>query len=127
MRRALAMICVLTVLLLGGGLWADTAQTRTARRYLRAAEGIRAQALDARYDDALQEQRYWHALWQRDAAWLNLLVSHHHTRAVNSAFTLLGTALDEGARIETLQALDALTDALNDVAESDAPKLENVL
>lgn len=127
MRRAVWLICALTALLLGAGVCVDTLQTRAAERYLRAAEDVRAQVLADDLDAAWQEQRYLHALWQHDEDWLNLVVSHHHTRAVNTAFTRLDTALAEAARLEALQALDELTDALTDVAESDAPRLENVL
>ena len=127
MRRAVWLICILTVLAVSAGFWVDSSQTACAERYLRAADALREQVLENRLDAALQEQRYWHALWQHDEDWLNLVVSHHHTRAVNTALTSLGTALSENERVEALQALDALSDALTYVAEGDAAMWGNIL
>ena len=127
MKRAIILITVLTLGLVGLSLWMDTTQTRTAEAYRARVPVIRDALRAERYDDALLYQSELHALWQHDVGWLNCLVSHHHTRAVNTALTALATALENRWPTEALQALDALDDALGDVQKSDAPLWENIL
>ena len=127
MRRALTLIVILTVLSVGPGVWLDVLQRNTARQYKRSFEEVRQAVIAGFPQQARQEQTYLHALWQRDALWLNCLISHHHTRAVNTALLKLDTALEMNWNQEALQALDELYDALGDIESSDFMSLENVL
>lgn len=56
-----------------------------------------------------------------------LLIGHHHTRAVTSAMLHLSTALEQRWRDETLRALDEVVNALSEVESSDFATLENIL
>lgn len=127
MRRAYVLIIVLTVLGFGAGIWADLAQQNTAREYLDAFINVREAVERGNLDAASQEQAYLHAKWQHDAVWLNCLISHHHTRAVNTAMTELATAFQYQWTDEALRALDRVEDALEDIEGSDFATLENVL
>lgn len=127
MRRALWLISVILTLILALGLWMDLSQQNVARTYLASVAQIRALTEEGKQEEALQEQRYLHALWQRDELRLNCLISHHHTRAVSAAMTELGDAISHRWEPETLQALNALEEALREVERSDFPYWENIL
>lgn len=85
MRRALILIITLTALTFGCGMWVDHLQSETALTYLKGIHTIRAAVLEGRLQDAAMEQAYLHAMWQHESSWLNCVISHHHTRDVNSA------------------------------------------
>ena len=127
MRRALILILVLTAGTFGSGWWLDHLQQNTARRYLAGLDAVRQAVLENRMDEARREESYLHALWQHDAPWLNCLISHHHTRDVNSALLKLATALEMGWQERAILALDEAWDALDEVAHSDLPAWENIL
>ncbi len=127
MKRALILIVVITLSCFGLGAWLDHWQTETAYAYMRGARAVREAVLEGRGADARAEQAYLHALWQHDEPLLNALISHHHTRAVNTAMLELATALEQDWPDWALRALDALQDALDDVAVSDSARWENVL
>ena len=127
MKRAITLICVLTLVCVGAGTWLDVTQTRTAQQYRDALPALRSALLTDRYDDAYLQQAELHARWQNDEHWLNGVISHHHTRAVNLAMVQLATAIEQQWRDEALRALDLLEDALLDVEQSDSFRLENVL
>lgn len=127
MRRALILIIGLTVLTFGLGIWTDLRQRDTADRYIGMLEEVRADVLAMRMNEALREQAYVYALWQQDSAWLNCLISHHHTRAVNSAMLHLGTALEMEWQQEALIALDEAYGALVEVRDGEFAKVRNIL
>ena len=127
MKRAIWLICTLTLLCVAAGVWTDSAQSGTARRYMAQLPALRALVQAEDFPTALERQSELHALWQGDALWLNKIVSHHHTRAVDGALLSLATALEEGWRTEALQALDALYGALGEITSSDSFLLENIL
>lgn len=127
MRRAVTLIITLSVLCVGLGLWMDLSQQGMAESYLEGAERVRVHLEAGDSAEALAEQARLHDSWQRDAHWLNCLVSHHHTRAVSLAMVQLRTALRQGWDREAWQALDLLEDALRDVEGSDFPYWENIL
>lgn len=127
MRRAVLLIVILTLSTVSLGLWMDLSQQKVARQYLDGVSLLRELITQGKQEDALAEQAYLHASWQRDAKWLNCLISHHHTRAVTSGMMVLATALELDLEAETYQALDQLMDALRDVEQSDFPYLENIL
>ena len=123
MRRAVVLIITLTVLSVG----LDLSQRNTARGYMDSFGVVREALEQGNLDMAAREQAYLHARWQHDAKWLNCLISHHHTRAVNTAMLELSTALEQRWQDEALRALDRVMDALGDVASSDFAALENIL
>lgn len=127
MRRALTLILVLLVLSLLPALWLDIRQRDTARSYMDGYEQVRRLLLAEDRQEAEAEAACLHALWQRDEKWLNCLISHHHTRAVNTALLKLSTAMAQSWPDECLQALDEVQDALSDIAGSDLLTLENLL
>lgn len=127
MRRALALIITLTLLTFGAGTWLDIYQRDTARGYLAEFGAVRKLLLQGRHEEAAREEAYLHARWQQDAKWLNLLISHHHTRAVSTAMLELATALEQDWEDEALRALDRVTDALGDIEVSDFVTWENIL
>ena len=127
MKRALVLIVVLTAGTFGCGWWLDHLQQHTACRYLAMLDEVRTAVLDSRMDDARREESHLHALWQHDAGWLNTLISHHHTRDVNSALLKLATALEMNWHERAILALDEARDALDEVAHSDLPAWENIL
>ena len=127
MRRALILIFSLTLLTFGLGFWTDTRQRQAADEYIGMLENVRAAVIGMRMDDALREQAYVYALWQQDSRWLNCLISHHHTRAVNSALLHMATALEMGWRQEALIALDEAFDALTEVRDGEFATLRNIL
>lgn len=127
MKRALLLLCILLPLLFGAAIVCDTLQTKTAMRYRQQLEPLRRQLLAGDFEGAWDAQRLLHASWQGDEPWLNYLISHHHTRAVNTALLHLSTALEQGWDLEALRALDELDDALGDVEKSDAPSWQNLL
>lgn len=127
MRRAVILIVALTVLSVGLSVWLDLSQRNTARGYMDSFGLVREALEQGKMDEAAQEQAYLHARWQHDAKWLNCLISHHHTRAVNTAMLELATALEQRWPDEALRALDRVMDALGDVASSDFASLENIL
>ena len=127
MKRALILIVLLTLITFGCGSWLDHLQQKAAQQYLDGFHAVR-RLIEA--DDmaaAEREQAYLHALWQKDAHWLNVLLDHHHTRDVESAMRHVATALQERSRIQALLAMDELTDALEEVAERDVALVENIL
>lgn len=127
MRRAMTLIVVLLVLSLLPALWLDIRQRDTAQSYMAAYEQVRRLLLAEKPQEAEDEASYLHALWQRDETWLNCLISHHHTRAVNTALLKLSTAMAQGWQEECLQAIDEVQDALSDIAGSDLMSVENLL
>jgi len=127
MRRALVLITVLTLFTFGCGLWLDHLQRDTAEDYLQGVQEIRRMVLDGRMQEAKREQAYLHALWQRDAAWLNCLINHHHTRDVDAALLHLATGLEMKSELLCMAALDEAQDALEEVARSELPRWQNIL
>lgn len=127
MRRALILIITLSLFTFGCGWRLDKLQHDTAMRYLHSLSGVRQSVLDGRMSDARSEQAWLHALWQRDAHWLNCLIDHHHTRDVDGAMLRLSTALQQENRLVSLLLLDETMDALAEVAERDMAALENIL
>lgn len=127
MRRAMTLIVVLLVLSLLPALWLDIRQRDTAQSYMAAYEQVRRLLLAEKPREAEDEAAYLHALWQKDETWLNCLISHHHTRAVNTALLKLSTAMAQGWQEECLQAIDEVQDALSDIAGSDLMSVENLL
>ena len=127
MRRSLILICVLSMLCLGTSLWVDITQQQTAREYLQALPALREAVLQNNMAEAFAQHAMLYANWQHDVRWLNFFVSHHHTRAVTTAMAELATAMEQGWEDEALRGLDSLKDALEDVAASDFPYLENIL
>lgn len=127
MRRALLLILLLTAFTFGCGLSLDHLQQKTALRYLDDLHAVRVLVLEGQMDSAAREQAYLHALWQRDAKWLNCLIDHHHTRDVEGAFLKLATAMEQRWPDEALTAIDEASDALDEVARSDQPCWENIL
>ncbi len=127
MRRAVWLVAVLGVVGIALGVWLDLLQTQTARDYLDGCSVVREHLLQNELEEAAHEQAYLHAKWQHDVTWLNLFISHHHTRAVGSAMLELATALEQRWRDEALRALDKVTDALGEIESSDSATLENVL
>ena len=127
MRRALILIISLTVFTFGCGWWLDHLQSETALSYLKGIHTIRAAVLEGRMQDAGMEQAYLHAMWQHDSDWLNCMISHHHTRDVESALMKLATGLELQSPVLSLLALDEAQDALEEVAVSNLPLWENIL
>ena len=127
MRRALILIITLALFTFGCGFWLDMLQRDTAEAYLEGVSAIREAVMDGRMDDAAMDQAHLHAMWQHDSAWLNCLISHHHTRNVGSALLKLSTGLELESRVLSLMALDEAQDALEEVATSDLPVWENIL
>ena len=127
MRRAYALIIILTAVSVALGLWADLTQRNLAQEYLHQAERLRRQVAQGKMEAARDAENLLHAKWDKDSLWLNCLIDHHHTRAVSTAFLQLSTALDMGWQIESLKSLDLLEDALTDIGQSDFPHLNNVL
>ena len=127
MKRALILIISISVIGFGCAMWLDHLQQETAMGYLRALEGVRRSVLDGRMEEARSEERYLHALWQHDARWLNALVDHHHTRDIGGALVHLSTALELGWQEQAILALDEAQDALEEVAQSEQPRWENIL
>lgn len=127
MRRALTLIAVLLVLSLLPALWLDIRQRDTAQSYMAAYEQVRRLLLAEKTEEAQAEAAYLHALWQKDETWLNCLISHHHTRAVNTALLKLSTAMAQSWPEECLQAIDEVQDALSDIAGSDLMSVGNLL
>lgn len=126
MRRALTLIIVLSLFTFGAGLWLDTLQRDTARAYLDGLSLVRSYVRNGRMDKARSEQAYWHARWQHDAHWLNALVTHHHTREIESAMVSLATALEMGWEKESYLALDEAGQALSELEGSDFFHPENI-
>ena len=83
MKRALILIVVLTLGSFGCGSWLDHLQQKAAQQYLDGFHAVRRLIEADDMDAAAREQAYLHALWQKDAHWLNVLLDHHHTRDVN--------------------------------------------
>lgn len=127
MRRALTLIVVLLVLSLMPALWLDIRQRDTAQSYMDGYEQVRRLLQAEERQQAEAEASYLHALWQKDEKWLNCLISHHHTRAVNTALLKLSTAMAQNWPDECLQAIDEVQDALSDIAGSDLMTVENLL
>ena len=127
MRRALILIVVLTAGTFGCGLGLDHLQRETALEYMQRLTAVREAVLEKRMDDAQREQAYLHALWQHDSAWLNCLISHHHTRDVSYAMLKLATALEMDWQDRAVRALDEALDALDEVAHSEQPAWQNIL
>lgn len=127
MRRALILIIGLTVLTFGLGICTDLHQRAAADRYIGMLHQVRSAVMERRMDDARREQAYVYALWQQDARWLNFLISHHHTRAVNTALLHMTTALEMGWKQDALVALDDAYDALIDVRDGEFATLWNIL
>ena len=127
MRRALILIVTLSVLSFGCGLWLDNLQRSTAEQYMKRLNTVRTAITEGRLDDARRDERMLHALWQRDAKWLNCLISHHHTRDVHSALLHLETALEMEWPERALHAADEAFDALGDISTADFATWENIL
>ena len=127
MRRALMLILFLSAFTLICGWWADRVQQNTALGYQQQLMAVRDLVLSDEMEAAAREQAYLHALWQRDAKWLNCLIDHHHTRDVNAALTSLATALQQRWPQQALLAIDEAEDALREIADSEQPVWENIL
>lgn len=127
MRRALILILSITAISFGGAAWLDHLQQSKAMGYLRALEGVRTAVMNGRIAEAQREERYLHALWQHDARWLNALVDHHHTRDISGAMVKLSTALELAWPQQAILALDEAQDALEEVAQSEQARWENIL
>ena len=127
MKRALILIVVLTAGTFGCGWQLDHLQQKTAQRYMQQLSHLRMLVLDGSMEDARREEAHLHALWQHDSAWLNCLISHHHTRDVTSALLKLTTALEMDWPVLAVLAVDEALDALEEVAQSELPKWENIL
>lgn len=127
MKRAMVLICVLTVLCVSSGLIVDITQQNTARSYLDALPEVRRAVLLGDMTEAYIQQSLLHANWQHDVNWLNCFVSHHHTRAVTTAMLQLATALEMGWPDEALRSLDILQDCLMDIEKGDYFSWENFL
>lgn len=121
------LIVTLSILLVGCALLCDFVQRDTAAQYRDKALGLRRLVSSGELDKALHEHAYTHALWQHDEKWLNLIISHHHTRAVSLSLTKLETALSRGWQDEALRELDELDEALKEIESSDWPTIENIL
>ena len=126
MRRALILICTLTLFCFGTGTWMDRLQCRTAESYLSRLAEVRSLILDSQMEEAAQKQSFVHALWQHDEQWMNCLISHHHTRAVSEAMLHLATALEMRWTLEALEAVDDAWAALEEISESHVAKWSNV-
>lgn len=127
MKRALILIITLSLVTFGCGAWLDDLQQKTALGYLDGLHALRRQLAAGQMEAARAEQAFLHALWQRDAHWLNYLIDHHHTRDVDGMMRRLATTLEENARTEALLALDDLMGALEEVAQHNCALLENIL
>ena len=127
MRRAVILIVLLSLLGFGAGYALDVRQQHTARAYLDALADVRALMLAGQPEAAAREQAYLYARWQGDETWLNCLISHEHTKAVNAALMEMTTAMEQGWGDEALRALDRVYDALCDIERSDFATLENIL
>jgi len=121
------LIVGLTLFSFGLGIGVDCHQRLTAEKYIALLDGVRTAVMENRMDDALTEQAYIHALWQHEAKWLNCLISHHHTRAVNSALLHMATALQMNWQPDALIALDDAFDALNEISCGEFAHWQNVL
>lgn len=127
MRRALILITVMMLLGTSVGLWMENRLGDICADYVARTEAVRELILSGRMEEAAEEQAYLFASWQGETRRLNAVVSHHHTRAVDEALLELSTALDEGWRLEALQALDAAQFALRDLESDMTLRWENVL
>ena len=127
MKRALILIIILSALTFGCGWWLDGLQQRTAADYLDRLSHIRQLVTAGETEAAISEQTALYIRWKNDAHWLNFLLDHHHTRDVEAALRHLATVLQEDAHLQSLLAIDELTDALEEVAQRDTAVLENIL
>ena len=127
MRRALILITVMTLLGTSVGLWMESRLGDICADYVARAEDVRNLIQSGRMEEAAVEQACLFACWQGETRRLNAMVSHHHTRAVDEALLALSTALEEGWRLEALQALDAAQFALRDPESDMTLRWENVL
>lgn len=127
MRRALSLVISLSVLSFGFGFWMDARQHRTAQAYLTDLEEVRQLLIAERWQEAQQAERLLFAHWQQDEGWLNLLISHHHTREVSGALLQLSTAIAHRWMDEALPAVDAAHEALREISTGYLPIVENVI
>ena len=127
MRRALILIIVLTVGTFGFGWWLDHQQQQTAENYMEQIAQVRQSVLEDHMERARREEAFLHASWQQDSRWLNCLVDHHHTRDISGALLKLATALEMNWQDQALLAVDEALDALEEVAQNELPKWENIL
>ena len=95
--------------------------------YLDQLALIRTLITEDDMEAAISEQAKLHAVWQKDAHWLNVLLDHHHTRDVESALRRLSTSLQEKNRMHSLLAMDEVVDAFEEVAQRDMAVWENIM
>lgn len=127
MRRALILITVMLLVGTGSGLWMESWLSGICGEYLALTETVRSLILEGRTEEAAAEQAFLFASWQGVTRRLNGVVSHHHTRAVDEALLALSTAIEQGWRLEALEALDAAQFALRDLESDMTLRWENVL
>ena len=127
MRRAVVLVIVLLALCVGVSLWCDSRQIATAERYLGALPPLREAVEQGEGEAAWERSAFLTAHWQGDKGWLDGLVSHEYTRAVDGALLRLTTALENDWTRDALHALDDLRDALHALAEAAAPTVSNLI
>ena len=127
MRRALSLVISLSLIAFGCGFWADEHQHRTAEEYLTDLEEVRQLLIGERWQEAREAERLLFARWQQDERWLNLLISHHHTREVSGALLQLSTAIAHRWMDEALPAVDAAHEALQEISTGQLLTVENVI
>ena len=127
MKRALILIITLTLLTVGFSCILDHLQEKTAARYLDRLASIREHITANDMASARLEHEQLHALWEKDAHWLNTLMDHHHARDVVAGLRHLCTALEEQNRLHALLAADELTDALEELSQSQLNILESII
>ena len=127
MRRAWILVIGLSVLCFGCGFWADGVQHRTAQRYLMELEEVRRLVEQERWQQAEHAQHALFERWQQDQRWMNLLISHHHTRQLSGALVELSTAIARRWMDEALPAADEAQEALREISTAHLPIVENVI
>ncbi len=127
MKRAVTLVIALLALCVGISLWCDGRQLAAADAYLDALPPLRQAEERGDSAGARERSEALSARWRQDEGWLDGLVSHEYTRAVDSAMLRLNTALENGWRRDALHALDDLNDAFGSLSEAAAPTLSNLI
>ena len=127
MKRAVTLVIALLVLCVGVSLWCDGRQLAAADAYIDALPPLRQAVEQGESESARERSETLAARWRGDKGWLDGLVSHEYTRAVDSALARLDTALQNGWRRDALRALDDLNDAFHSLSEAAAPTLPNLI
>ncbi len=121
------MIVSLTVLSLAISLTSDLMEHHTAGLYLQDLYALRDAALK---DDQATVKDLHEKLrrdWDQDAVWLNCIINHHYTRAVQEQMLALHTAIQQGWQEEVLKVVDRLEAAFIDIESADFCRWENFL